>query len=203
MGFARFAEHGSRGRSPTCFTAFATPMPPGEASTVGETDKLDAVAYLLKQNGFPEGRAELTSDGDTLATIQITGKGGPIPVRTGTLVRTTGCLELHDDREWELTNATEPERTARYRFKDQEPSRFATIRRTDDRPAESVSESDRPSRSPSRSDGVSGATRRRRCCQRGLAGNARAVVHAVTDDEHPMELSVVAKRFQKVNLAPT
>jgi hypothetical protein len=87
-------------------------MPPGEASTVGETDKLDAVAYLLKQNGFPEGRAELPSDGDTLATIQITGKGGPIPVRTGTLVRTTGCLELRDDREWQLTSATEPARTA-------------------------------------------------------------------------------------------
>jgi hypothetical protein len=70
------------------------------------------VAYLLKQNGFPEGGAELTPDADALATIQITGKSGPIPVRTGTLVRTTGCLELRDDREWQLTGATELERTA-------------------------------------------------------------------------------------------
>jgi hypothetical protein len=87
-------------------------MPPGEAFSVGEPDKLDALAYLLQQNGFPAGRAELTPDADALATIQITGKGGPIPVRTGTLVRAAGCLELRDDREWRLTNATEPERTA-------------------------------------------------------------------------------------------
>src|SRR5258705_13118800 len=70
------------------------------------------MAYVLQQNGFPEGRLELTPDADALATIQITGKSGPTPVRTGTLVRTAGCLELRDDREWHLTNATEPERTA-------------------------------------------------------------------------------------------
>jgi mono/diheme cytochrome c family protein len=87
-------------------------MPPGEAFTVGAADKLDILAYLLQRNGFPPGRAELTSYGDALATIQITGKSGPIPVQTGTVVRTAGCLELRDDREWELTNATEPERTA-------------------------------------------------------------------------------------------
>ena len=87
-------------------------MPPGEAFTVGEADKLDVLAYLLQQNGFPEGRAELPSDADALATIQITGKSGPIPAQTGTLVRTAGCLELRDDREWQLTSATEPERTA-------------------------------------------------------------------------------------------
>jgi hypothetical protein len=87
-------------------------MPPGEASTVRAVDKLDALAYLLRQNGFPEGGAELPSDADALAAIQITGKDGPIPVRTGTLVRTAGCLELHGDREWQLTKASEPERTA-------------------------------------------------------------------------------------------
>jgi S-disulfanyl-L-cysteine oxidoreductase SoxD len=108
----RFAEHWESRTLADLFHRVRDTMPPGESSTVGASDKLDTVAYLLKQNGFPEGRAELPSDGDALATIQITGKGGPIPVRTGTLVRTTGCLELRDDREWELTNATEPERTA-------------------------------------------------------------------------------------------
>jgi mono/diheme cytochrome c family protein len=108
----RFAEHWESRTLADLFHRIRDTMPPGEASTVGAADKLDALAYLLQQNGFPEGRAELPSDGDALATIQITGKGGPIPVRTGTLVRTAGCLELHDDREWQLTNATEPERTA-------------------------------------------------------------------------------------------
>src|SRR5262249_6120164 len=108
----RFAEHWESRTLADLFLRIRDTMPLGEASTVGETDKLDIVAYLLQQNGFPAGRAELTSDADALATIQITGKGGPIPVRTGTLVRVTGCLELRDDREWQLTNATEPERTA-------------------------------------------------------------------------------------------
>jgi cytochrome c5 len=108
----RFAEHWESRTLADLFYRIRDTMPPGEASTVGAADKLDALAYLLQRNGFPEGRAELPSDGDALATIQITGKGGPIPVRTGTLVRTAGCLEQHDDREWQLTNATEPERTA-------------------------------------------------------------------------------------------
>jgi cytochrome c5 len=108
----RFAEHWESRTLADLFHRIRDTMPPGEASTVGAADKLDALAYLLKRNGFPEGRAELPSDGAALATIQITGKGGPIPVRTGTLVRTTGCLELHDDRVWQLTSATEPERTA-------------------------------------------------------------------------------------------
>jgi cytochrome c5 len=108
----RFAEHWESRTLADLFHRIRDTMPPGQAFTVGEADKLDALAYLLQQNGFPEGRAELPSDGDALATIQITGKGGPIPVRTGTLVRTTGCLELRDDHEWQLTSATEPERTA-------------------------------------------------------------------------------------------
>jgi mono/diheme cytochrome c family protein len=107
----RFAEHWESRTLADLFHRIRDSMPPGEASTVRETDKLDALAYLLQQNGFPAGR-ELTPDADALATIQITGKGGPIPVRTGTLVRTAGCLELRDDREWQLTSATEPERTA-------------------------------------------------------------------------------------------
>ena len=107
----RFAEHWESRTLADLFHRIRDTMPPGEPFTVGDVDKLDALAYLLQQNGFPEGRAELPSDADALATIQITGKSGPIPVRTGTLVRTAGCLELRDDREWQLTNATEPERT--------------------------------------------------------------------------------------------
>ena len=108
----RFAEHWESRTLADLFHRIRDTMPPGEASTVRAVDKLDALAYLLRQNGFPEGGAELPSDADALAAIQITGKDGPIPVRTGTLVRTAGCLELHGDREWQLTKASEPERTA-------------------------------------------------------------------------------------------
>ena len=108
----RFAEHWESRTLADLFHRIRDTMPPGEAVTVTDVDKLDALAYLLQQNGFPEGRAELPSDDDALATIQITGKSGPIPVRTGTLVRIAGCLELRDDRQWQLTNASGPERTA-------------------------------------------------------------------------------------------
>jgi mono/diheme cytochrome c family protein len=108
----RFAEHWESRTLADLFRRIRDTMPAGEVAAVEDADKFDAMVYVLQQNGFPEGRAELTPDRDALATIQITGKSGPTPVRTGTLVRTAGCLELRDDREWQLTNATEPERTA-------------------------------------------------------------------------------------------
>jgi mono/diheme cytochrome c family protein len=122
----RFAEHWESRTLADLFHRIRDTMPPGEAFTVGEADKLDALAYLLQQNGFPEGRSELPSDTDALAAIQITGKSGPIPVRTGTLVRAAGCLELRDDREWQLTNATEPERTALGTASETQAGRSAT-----------------------------------------------------------------------------
>ena len=108
----RFADHWESRTLADLFRRIRDTMPMGEVATVEEPDKFDAMIYVLQQNGFPEGRAELTPDADALATIQITGKSEPMPVRTGTLVRTAGCLELRDDRAWQLTNATEPERAA-------------------------------------------------------------------------------------------
>jgi mono/diheme cytochrome c family protein len=108
----RFAEHWESRTLADLFRRIRDTMPAGQVAAVEDPQKLDAMVYVMQRNGFPEGRAELTPDADALATIQITGKDGPIPVRTGTLVRTTGCLELRDNREWQLTSATEPERTA-------------------------------------------------------------------------------------------
>jgi cytochrome c5 len=106
----RFAEHWESRTLADLFRRIRDTMPAGEVASVAEPEKLETMVYVLQQNGFPEGGAELTPDGDALATIQITGKSGPMPVRTGTLVRTAGCLQRRDDREWQLTDATEPER---------------------------------------------------------------------------------------------
>ena len=106
----RFAEHWESRTLDDLFRRIRDTMPAGEVGTVNETDKLDTMVYILQQNGFPAGRAELTPD--VLAAIRITGKSGPLPVRTGTLVRTTGCLAQHDNRDWQLIRASEPERTA-------------------------------------------------------------------------------------------
>src|SRR6185295_9344993 len=84
-------------------------MPLGEPPTVSDSDKRDALAFLLQQNGFPAGSAELSSDGDQLAAV-ITRKTGPGALKTGAVVRVAGCLAQREN-EWELRGATEPERT--------------------------------------------------------------------------------------------
>jgi len=86
-------------------------MPPDAINGVEAGDKRDIVAYLLQQNGFPAGSTELSLDGDVLARFEISRKNGPGPVKTGALVRATGCL-MPQGSDWELTNATEPEKTA-------------------------------------------------------------------------------------------
>src|SRR6185436_6397604 len=87
-------------------------MPPGAPATVDDAGRRDVLAYLLQQNGFPEGATELATDERILETIQIVRRTGPGALRTGAVVRVAGCLAKRDEREWELTGATEPERTA-------------------------------------------------------------------------------------------
>jgi mono/diheme cytochrome c family protein len=89
-----------------------TSMPPDGIGTVAADDTRDIVAYLLQQNGFPAGAAELSRDDAVLATFRIERAGGQTAPRTGSLVRVTGCLALRDEQAWTLINATEPERTA-------------------------------------------------------------------------------------------
>jgi mono/diheme cytochrome c family protein len=108
----RFIDHWDAHTLAHLFRFIRESMPPGaEARTVAESDKRDAMAYLLQQNGFPAGSAELAHGDDELASVQITGKTGPAPVKTGAIVRVAGCLAQRQEREWELTGAAEPERT--------------------------------------------------------------------------------------------
>ena len=107
----RFIDHWEARTLQHLFRQIRT-MPPGaEAATVGENDKRDVMAYVLQQNGFPAGSAELARGDDELATIRITGKNGPGPLKTGAIVRVAGCLAQPRERDWELTHASEPERT--------------------------------------------------------------------------------------------
>jgi mono/diheme cytochrome c family protein len=94
------------------FRKISDTMPPGAVATVTDRDKIDVVAYLLQRNDFPAGDAELTTQADALAAMQIVGKTGPRPIRSGALVRAAGCLGQRNERDWQLTNATEPERTS-------------------------------------------------------------------------------------------
>jgi len=87
-------------------------MPPIGGGTITDGDTLDVLAYVLQQNGCPEGAAELPPDPTVLAGIQITGRTGPTPARTGALVQVTGCLARDTVDDWQLTVASEPQMTA-------------------------------------------------------------------------------------------
>ena len=107
----RFADHWEARTLADLFRRVAA-MPPGaSAEAVATADRRDAMAYVLRLNGFPEGSAELPADEEGLAAIRITGKNGPAPMKTGALVKVAGCLRARAGREWELTDAAEPERT--------------------------------------------------------------------------------------------
>jgi mono/diheme cytochrome c family protein len=106
-----FAEHWESRTLADLFRRIRDTMPPGEAMTLDTADKLDAMAYVLQQNGFPQGDADLTADAAALAAVLITRKTGPGPLRTGSLVRVAGCLAAGNANSWQLTSATEPVRT--------------------------------------------------------------------------------------------
>lgn len=86
-------------------------MPTAGSSDVTEREKLDAVAFILQQNGFPAGSKELTEAGGALASLKIVPKGGVSPPRAGTLVRAVGCLEETSASQWALAQGADPQVT--------------------------------------------------------------------------------------------
>jgi mono/diheme cytochrome c family protein len=88
-------------------------MPEVGSSDVTEAQKLDTVAYILQQNGFPAGDVELTDAKGALAALRMMPKGGPAPPRVGALVQAIGCLEKSTGNRWNLTRSTDPQVTTR------------------------------------------------------------------------------------------
>jgi mono/diheme cytochrome c family protein len=90
-------------------TFVKTNMPNGAlAGTLPAASYNDLVALILKSNGFPAGKTELTPE--TVANVQIIPKDGPGELPTNTLVRVVGCLSQKSGADWILTNATVPQR---------------------------------------------------------------------------------------------
>lgn len=87
-------------------------MPEVGSTAVTDAEKLDAVAYILQQNGFPAGRAELTETSAFVA-LKMIPRDGPSPPRSGALVQAVGCLQESPGKGWMLTESTEPEVTTR------------------------------------------------------------------------------------------
>ena len=77
-------------------------MPEVGSTEVTDAEKLDTVAYILQQNGFPAGTAELTDVTGALAAMRMIPRGGPSPPRSGALVQAVGCLQEDTATEWTL-----------------------------------------------------------------------------------------------------
>jgi hypothetical protein len=103
-----FADWG-QGSANRLFRKIRDTMPPDFQSIVDDNTKIDIVAYLLHENGLPDGVQELTRDAASLEGIPI--------IRPGTdhrslpnfaVVRVVGCLASGPNNRWVLTNTSEP-----------------------------------------------------------------------------------------------
>ncbi len=79
----------------------STNMPGDDAGNLTEAVYVDTVAFLLKENGYPAGTANLAAT--DMGNILLVGKAGPQPLPANTLVRVTGCLKVEGESA-QLTN---------------------------------------------------------------------------------------------------
>jgi S-disulfanyl-L-cysteine oxidoreductase SoxD len=83
-------------------------MPSVGSTDVTDQQKLDSVAFILQENGFPAGATELADTPGVLASLRILPKGGQAAPRAGALVQAIGCLQEAAANKWVLTHSTEP-----------------------------------------------------------------------------------------------
>src|SRR5262249_55946550 len=72
---ATFLAHWEKGNLADLFIKIRDTMPEGGPGTLNEDIKVDILSYILQQNGFPEGKAELKKDVSALEDIRMAKKG--------------------------------------------------------------------------------------------------------------------------------
>ena len=108
----RFARQFAGKDLKTFFTKTATTMPRNAPASLGDNVYLDIVAYVLKENGFPAGTQELTSEAlDTIRVLPTQPKPLP-PVGDFSYVEVVGCLTRGPGHTWLLTRSSAPLATA-------------------------------------------------------------------------------------------
>jgi len=103
----RFMQNWQNGSVAVLFTKIRDSMPANYPETVPEDVKLNILTFLLNQNGFPTGSAELKLDDKELADIQIVQKGNQTASNFA-VVRIVGCLVPGPGKTWTLTKSTDP-----------------------------------------------------------------------------------------------
>jgi S-disulfanyl-L-cysteine oxidoreductase SoxD len=90
------------------FVKIRETMPPGNTDSLPPETKLNIVAHLLRENGFPAGTSELTMNAEALDSLQIAKKGAAAGAPNFALVQVVGCLTRDQLAGWTLTEASEP-----------------------------------------------------------------------------------------------
>jgi mono/diheme cytochrome c family protein len=104
-GFLANWEDGSVNR---LFLKVRDTMPPTNVDSLSPETKLDIVAFLLRENGFPTGASELALNADALDGLQIVKKGADAGAPNFALVQVVGCVASDRPGAWKLINASEP-----------------------------------------------------------------------------------------------
>jgi len=100
----RFMDEWREDNLKSLFDQTKRSMPGDGPGTLSDQQYLDVLAFVLKKNGFPEGRNELGTE--ILGRVRIVGRDGPAPLPNGAFVQTVGCLTNAADGSWRLTKAT-------------------------------------------------------------------------------------------------
>lgn len=85
----------------------AATMPKGAPASLSEGVYLDIIAHLLRENGFPPGPQELTTDGVARAVVLPTRPKPLAPVGEFSYVEVFGCLTQEKEGGWMLGPASE------------------------------------------------------------------------------------------------
>jgi mono/diheme cytochrome c family protein len=112
-----FLAHWENGSVVTLFDKIRETMPPNSPNETTDDAKIDIVAYLLQQNGYPAGKAELRAESDSLGIIDLVRKGQTTTIPNFSLVQVVGCLSQGANNAWTLTKTSDPVLT-----RDEEPT---------------------------------------------------------------------------------
>jgi mono/diheme cytochrome c family protein len=123
-----FIAHWENGSLATLFDKIRETMPPNAPNETTDDAKIDIVAYLLQQNGYPIGKSELRAESDSLGIVDLTRKGQTNTIPNFALVQVVGCLTHGSNNAWTLTRTSEPLAT-----RDEEPSP-AALRTAESKP---------------------------------------------------------------------
>src|SRR5258707_6306458 len=106
---SKFVDNWREDSLSSLWTRISKTMPAGAPGTLKESEYLDILAYMLRENEFPAGAQELNAG--AIPNIRFEGKDGAGPVPDFSLVQVVGCLSKDPDGAWRLKRATDPLRT--------------------------------------------------------------------------------------------